>query len=118
MSSPDFPPAVIPDGVSIMEQFAIALTHMLTVLEKNPTMKTGVLNMITPEGTQPAPKGFDGDGGVYVPWGVSIDGDDDVWFGNFWGRGVGLMAGADPKSVRGKEDRRSHPRVPERQLSR
>jgi hypothetical protein len=27
---------------------------------------------------------------------VSIDGDDDVWFGNFWGRGVGLMAGANP----------------------
>ena len=33
-----------------------------------------------------------------MPWGVSIDGTDDVWFGNFWGRGVGLMAGVDPKS--------------------
>ena len=29
--------------------------------------------------------------------GCSIDGNDDVWFGNFWGRGVGLMAGAEPK---------------------
>lgn len=33
---------------------------------------------------------------VNVPWGVTIDGNDDVWFGNFWGRGVGLMAGAEP----------------------
>lgn len=95
--SPDFPPAVIPDGVPIMEQFQIILKHMLTVLEKNPTMTTGVVNMITPDGRQTAPKGFDGNGGVNVPWGVSIDGDDDVWFGQFWGRGVGLMAGADPK---------------------
>ena len=38
-----------------------------------------------------------------APWGVSIDGDDDVWFGNFWGRGVGLMAGADPKAHAGKK---------------
>jgi hypothetical protein len=81
--SPDFPPPVIPDGVSIMEQFEIALKHMLTVLEKNPSMRTGVLNMITSQGAQPAPKGFDGDKGVYVAWGVSIDGDDNVWFGNF-----------------------------------
>ncbi len=28
---------------------------------------------------------------------MSIDGNDDLWFGNFWGRGVGLMAGAEPK---------------------
>jgi sugar lactone lactonase YvrE len=34
--SPDFPHPVIPDGVSIMEQFQIALKHMLTVLEQNP----------------------------------------------------------------------------------
>ena len=34
---------------------------------------------------------------INVPWGVSIDGNDDVWVGNFWGRGVVLMAGAEPK---------------------
>jgi hypothetical protein len=56
--------------------------------------------MIAPDGTQASPKGY-GDGVVSVPWGVSIDGSDDVWFGNFWGRGVGLMAGADPKDQPG-----------------
>jgi len=64
-----------------MVQFEIALNHMLTVLEQNPRLKTGVLNMITPDGTQAAPKGY-GDGVVSAPWGVSIDGADDVWFGN------------------------------------
>jgi hypothetical protein len=34
---------------------------------------------------------------INVGWGVSIDGNDDVWVANFWGRGVVLMAGAEPK---------------------
>ena len=93
----DFPPPVIPDGVSIMEQFKIALKHMLTVLAKNPKMTTGVVNMIRPDGTQPAPMGFTGNNMINVAWGVSIDGNDDVWVGNFWGRGVVLMAGDDTK---------------------
>jgi hypothetical protein len=94
--SPEFPPAEIPDGVPIMVQFELALKHMLTTLEENPKLKTGILSMISPDGKQAAPKGY-GDGVVQLPWGVSIDGADDVWFGNFWGRGVGLMAGADPE---------------------
>jgi len=93
----DFPPAKIPDGVSIMEQFKIALQHMLSVLAKNPKMTTGVMNMIRPDGTQPAPMGFTGNNAINVAWGVAIDGSDDVWLGNFWGRGVVLMAGDDTK---------------------
>jgi hypothetical protein len=93
----DFPPPVIPDGASIMEQFKIAAGHMLEVLSANPKMVTGVVNMIRPDGTQPAPKGFDGDKAVSVPWGLNIDGNDDVWIGNFWGRGVVLMAGDNTK---------------------
>ena len=60
-------------------------------------MTTGVVNMIRPDGTQPAPMGFTGGKMINVPWGVSIDGNDDVWVGNFWGRGVVLMAGDEPK---------------------
>ena len=63
----------------------------------NPTKTTGVVNMIRPDGTQPAPTGFTGDNAINVPWGLSIDGNDDVWVGNFWGRGVVLMAGDDTK---------------------
>jgi ethanolamine utilization protein EutQ (cupin superfamily) len=89
----DFPPPVIPDGASIMEQFKIAAGHMLKVLSSNPKMVTGVVNMIRPDGSQPAPAGFTGGSSVSVPWGLNIDGNDDVWIGNFWGRGVVLMAG-------------------------
>jgi ethanolamine utilization protein EutQ (cupin superfamily) len=89
----DFPPPVIPDGASIMEQFKIAAGHMLKVLSSNPKMVTGVVNMIRPDGSQPAATGFTGDKAVSVPWGLNIDGNDDVWIGNFWGRGVVLMAG-------------------------
>jgi hypothetical protein len=93
----DFPPPVIPDGASIMEQFKIAAGHMLKVLETNPNMVTGVVNMIRPDGSQPAPTGFTGNKAVSVPWGLNIDGNDDVWIGNFWGRGVVLMAGDNTK---------------------
>ena len=91
----DFPPPKIPKGVSIMKQFQLVLAYLEPKLAGGKT--TGVLNMIRPDGTQPAAMGFDGGGKVSIPWGVSIDGNDDVWFGNFWGRGVGLMAGAEPK---------------------
>jgi hypothetical protein len=47
----DFPPPVIPDGASIMEQFKIAAGHMLKVLSSNPSMVTGVVNMIRPDGS-------------------------------------------------------------------
>ncbi|MGY4461183.1 hypothetical protein [Bradyrhizobium sp. LB13.1] len=93
----DFPPPVIPDGASIMEQFKIAAGHMLKVLESHPTMVTGVVNMIRPDGSQPASTGFTGDKAISVPWGLNIDGNDDVWIGNFWGRGVVLMAGDNTK---------------------
>jgi len=91
----DFPPPVIPDGVSIMKQFQLAGEHFLKVL--TPGKTTGVVNMIRPDGTQPAPMGFTGNGVINAAWGVSIDGNDDVWVANFWGRGVVLMAGAEPK---------------------
>jgi len=90
----DFPPPKIPNGVSIMKQFQLVLSQVRPELEGGKT--TGVINMIRADGTQPLTSGFDGGKQVNVPWGVSIDGDDDVWFGNFWGRGIGLMAGAEP----------------------
>jgi uncharacterized protein (TIGR03000 family) len=91
----DFPPPKVHDGVSIMKQFQIVGEHMIKELNTGKT--TGVVNMIRPDGTQPAPKGFTGDGKINVPWSVSIDGNDDVWVANFWGKGVVLMAGAEPK---------------------
>jgi hypothetical protein len=95
--SPDFPQPKIPAGVSIMEQFKILTAHMMQTLLANPKMTTGIVNMIRPDGTQSAPEGFTGGGVIDVPWGVSIDGNDDVWVATTFGRCVVLMAGDDTK---------------------
>ena len=57
---------------------------------------TGAVNMIRPDGTQPAPMGFTGEWSTF-PWGVNIDGNDDVWVGNMWARSVTLLAGDNTK---------------------
>ena len=90
----DFPVPKIPDGASIMEQFKILGGAML----KYPK-STGVINMIRPDGTQPTPKGYTGGGAIDIPWGLNIDGNDDVWVGNLSprGRSVVLLAGVDTK---------------------
>jgi uncharacterized protein (TIGR03000 family) len=93
-ASLDFPIPKVPDGASIMEQFRIMGGAMLRYPKS-----TGVVHMIRPDGTQLEPKGFTGGGAVDVPWGLNVDGNDDVWVGNFSPRnnGVVLMAGADAK---------------------
>jgi len=90
----DFPVPKIPDGASIMEQFKILGGAMLSYPKP-----TGLANMIRPDGTQPDPAGYTGGGAVDVPWGVNIDGNDDVWIGNLSPRkrAVVLMAGVDTK---------------------
>jgi hypothetical protein len=93
----DFPPPVVPDGSSIMEAFKIAGRHVYLMKTLAGGKITGVVNMIRSDGTQLAPMGLTGNGAIDLAWGVSIDGNDDVWVGNFWGRGVVLMAGAEPK---------------------
>jgi hypothetical protein len=50
-----------------------------------PAHLTGAVNMTAPEGfTGPAES---------IPWGLNIDGNDDVWVGNMWGRSAALLAG-------------------------
>ncbi len=93
-TSLDFPMPKIPDGASIMKQFELMGAAMLRY-----TKSTGVIHMIRPDGTQLDPKGFTGDGAIDIPWGLNIDGNDDVWVGNFSprDRSVALMAGVDTK---------------------
>jgi streptogramin lyase len=88
----DFPMPHVPDGASIMEQFRIMGDAVLRYQKP-----TGVISLIRPDGTQPAPRGFDGGGAVNVPWGLNIDGNGDVWVGGFKSRSVVLMAGDDTK---------------------
>jgi hypothetical protein len=96
MMSPDFPPLDLPPGTPINDQFKLLGEHMFKLLTTTIPF-TGVMNMVRADGTQPVAAGFYGNKGINVPWGVSVDGNDDVWFANFWGQSITLMAGADPK---------------------
>jgi hypothetical protein len=88
----DFPMPKVPDGTSIMEQFRLMAGAMLTYPKS-----TGVVHMIRPDGSYLEPKGFTGGGKVDVPWGLNLDGNDDVWIANISprARSVALMAGAN-----------------------
>jgi hypothetical protein len=82
----------LPDGLSIMEQFKLITEAMVKYIMGPPARITGAVNMIRPDGTQPAPEGFTGPG-ESIPWGINVDGNDDVWVGNMWSRSATLLAG-------------------------
>lgn len=100
-TSPDFPATTPTNGVSIIEGFALGYPHLAQTLGRQ--HKTGAVFMI-PSGSNPEDT-IDkathksnltayGDGELNAPWGISVDGNDDVWVANFIGRGVSFMAGA------------------------
>jgi hypothetical protein len=91
-ASPDFPMPKMPPGVSIMEQFKILAGAVMTYPKP-----TGIVSMFRPDGTQPAPGGYTGNGALRVPWGVNIDGNGDVWVGTANGRSAMLLAGDGTK---------------------
>ena len=90
------PQPVLPEGISIMEQFKLITAAMFKYVMGPPARPTGAVNMIRPDGTQPAPMGFTGKA-INIPWGLNVDGNDDIWVGNMWGRSVTLLAGDDTK---------------------
>jgi hypothetical protein len=90
------PQPKLPEGISIMEQFKLITAHMFKYVSGPPPRPTGAVNMIRPDGTQPAPMGFTGEA-INIPWGLNVDGNDDVWVGNMWGRSATLLAGDNTK---------------------
>jgi hypothetical protein len=81
MLSPDFPGLKpLPPKASIMEEFA-AFKFILAGLQSGRVKATGFASMIRPDGTQQpsAGGGYSGDGAVNLPWGINVDGNDDVW---------------------------------------
>ncbi|MGW3181842.1 NHL repeat-containing protein [Kitasatospora sp. NPDC001119] len=51
------------------------------------------VTLIRSDGT-PAPEPFTG-GGLFLPWGVAVDGEDTVWIANFGGHRVARLCGVD-----------------------
>jgi hypothetical protein len=96
--SPDIPGMPkVPEGVSIMEQFRILFQAVVGDIESGRLKSSGFMSLIRADGTQPEPNVFNGDGAVSLPWGVNIDGNDDVWAASDLRRGVVYMAGDNTK---------------------
>jgi len=77
---------------SIMQEFKQGLEY----LEKHTSTKDpiGLIALITPD-LKLVDWEIGKDTGIYVPWGVSIDGADLVWVADFYGSGIVQMCGAD-----------------------
>ena len=107
-TSPDFPSTTPTDGVSIIEGFALGYPHLAQTVGHQ--RLTGSVFMIPFDAdpkdtldpvTQKSNLKAYGDGVLNAPWGISVDGNDDVWIANFMGRGVSFMAGANPNGRTG-----------------
>jgi hypothetical protein len=97
MLSPDFPGLKkLPPNASIMQEFQ-AFSAIYAGLASGRVKATGFVSMIRPEGTQPSAGGYSGNGVVSLPWGINVDGNDDVWTTNGWTHGIVYMAGDNTK---------------------
>jgi DNA-binding beta-propeller fold protein YncE len=56
----------------------------------------GDVSMVRPDGTVLPP--FDGGKSIIGPWGMAIDGNDNVWVANAFGRSVTHLCGARPEN--------------------
>lgn len=55
------------------------------------------VTLITPDGNASAGSPYQG-GGLLVPWGIAVDGNDNVWVANFGGSRVSQICGARPET--------------------
>jgi streptogramin lyase len=82
---------VLEDSASRADAAAKMWIDLFELLEKYPG---GDVSMVQPDGTVLPP--FDGGKSIIGPWGIAIDGNDNVWVANATGRSVTLLCGARP----------------------
>lgn len=57
----------------------------------------GSLTLIGADGEVRSPAGFTG-GGLTIPWGIAVDGNDNVWVANFAGKQLSQFCGTKPEN--------------------
>ena len=87
-----YPLAKVPDGANIIEEFKLNIEKVLEN-EANGITRTGNITLIDPDGTVIQKAALEGK--IYGPWGVSIDGKDNVFVGNFLGTGFVHICGTN-----------------------
>ncbi len=86
-------PANPPQPKTIMQEFAAGAEYYID----NPTLtQTGAVAVISPEAK--VIKNNIAKGIAYIPWGVSIDGKDNIWVGNLYGQSLIHICGMKPEN--------------------
>lgn len=60
-----------------------------------PNPKKESVTMISPDGTTSGPYESDA---LFIPWGIAVDGNDNIWVANFGGHNVVQFCGARPQN--------------------
>ena len=89
--TPGYPLPVFPKGTSIIDEFHISIENIHAHEASIP--RTGNVTMISADGKVVKQNLLDKQ--VYAAWGISIDGGDNVFVGDFLGTGFIQMCGED-----------------------
>lgn len=83
-----------PCGSSTVEDFV----EFIAAISSDNGFPGASVSMITPSGTVSAGSPYTG-GGLYMPWGIAVDGNDNVFVANFNGKRLSYIAGANTSSL-------------------
>ncbi len=91
-----------PMGVTVDSRGKIWVANSGVVLfpcepPEPPIQAGGSATLLSSRGVPDPGSPFTG-GGLSVPWGITVDGDDNVWVANFAGQQVGVLCGTRPKN--------------------
>ena len=82
-----------PQPKTIMQEFEAGAE----IYKYNPNLtQAGMVSLISPE--MKVLKSDIAKGTAYVPWGVTIDGNDNVWVGNLYGQSLIHICGVKPSN--------------------
>ncbi len=73
------------------------LIDFLKAIGQDAQVDGASVTMLTPDGQVAAGSPFT-QGGLYMPWGIAVDGADNVLVANFTGKRLGFLCGANPEN--------------------
>lgn len=74
-----------------------SVIDFISALSHDTQVPGASVSMIMPDGTPSAGSPYT-EGGLYMPWGIAVDGDDNVFVANFNGKRLSYLCGADPSN--------------------
>ena len=81
----------------LREKIEEDIIDFLAGISENAPVPGASVTMIMPDGTPSAGSPYTG-GGLYLPWGIAVDGNDNVFVANFNGKRLSHLCGANPSN--------------------